>query len=275
MENIILIDGNNGRLGNQLFPLMVGISYYCHNSEKFQAPIYFKDEGWRINSEFRNSLDLEKLNEIINFDLETFLEKFSEKQKSLIVLTTKTNFSREINNQSVIIQGYLQEYRLIDEHCCQEYLRPNQQTINKITNKFKNIRESVCLHVRRGDFLREENQTRYVVLTKKYIEEVILKYFPEKEIICISDDICWCKENLKSDNYEITFSEGLNTPEEFWLQTLTYGNICSASSFSIAGAMLNPNLNAVTPKPYYLSKDWERSIGKLIVPEWMKRYPIT
>lgn len=277
MKKYVLVDSNNGRLGNQLFPLMVGITYLNRHINKYEIPMYFKDEGWRLCEEFRNSVDLDKLNEIVNLNVDDFQRKYLEQKDVLRRVNTPQQLLKAIEYTfpTILFYGYLQEASLIDEVICQKFLKANEFTKQKILNQFgDDIKNSICLHVRRGDFLTEYNKSRYLTITKEWIDLVIEKYYPNKRIICISDDLTWCKQTLTNENYEIVFPQGLNTSEEFWIQTLTGGNICSASTFSIAGALLNPNLNAVAPIPFFNLEEWENSIGKLIIPDWMKREPI-
>ena len=42
MKYNILIDSNDGRFGNQLYPIFVALSFYEHNKDKFESKIYFK-----------------------------------------------------------------------------------------------------------------------------------------------------------------------------------------------------------------------------------------
>jgi hypothetical protein len=48
--------------------------------------------------------------------------------------------------------------------------------------------------------------------------------------ICFSDDIQWCKDNLKFNN--IIFMEGFSDVEDIWLMSLCKHNIIANSSFS-------------------------------------------
>ena len=43
MKYNILIDSNDGRFGNQLYPIFVALSFYEHNKDKFENKIYFKN----------------------------------------------------------------------------------------------------------------------------------------------------------------------------------------------------------------------------------------
>ena len=50
---------------------------------------------------------------------------------------------------------------------------------------------------------------------------------------------------------------------DFFIQTLTKGNIISASSFSTMGVLLNPNTNkiCVAPDPMYNHEPWNSELN--------------
>ena len=114
------------------------------------------------------------------------------------------------------------------------------------------------------------------MLSKQYIENVIQTYCNNLPIICISDDIDWCKRHL-SHLKNITFSD-LHDEEDsllidFYIQTFTKCNICSASSFSMAGALLNSNNRIYVPYPYYTSESLNNKEDLQIIPDYAVKIP--
>lgn len=277
----LLIDSTNGRLGNQLFPLMAGISHYFQDYGKYKPKILFKNEGFRISEEFLESIHPD-LFDLVSFDSNEFQLVWENEvsNSNLINIDSYRDLSNKTIalNNSVIFRGYLQEKQLINERSCQKVLYCKKEITDELISRLgEDIKDSVCLHVRRGDYLTEKNLKLYISLTKSWIRDVILTYYPGRRIICISDDINWCKENLifDQDKILIDFFENSTLSLDFWLQTLTFGNICSCSTFSLTGAMLNPNLNAVIPTPYYRDTDLEKGYGSnMIIPDWMIKYSI-
>lgn len=277
----LLIDSNNGRLGNQLFPLMAGISLYFQDYGKYKPKILFKNEGFRISEEFLESIHPD-LFDLVSFNNNEFQQVWENEtsNSNLININSYWDLSNKTIalNNSVLLRGFLQEKRLVNERACQKVLYCKKEIIDTLISRLgEDIKDSVCLHVRRGDYLTEQNLKLYISLTKSWIRDVILTYYPGRRIICISDDINWCKENLIFDQDEILidFFENSTLSLDFWLQTVTFGNICSCSTFSLSGAMLNPNLNAVIPTPYYRNTGWEKSYGSdMITPNWMIKHSI-
>ena len=62
---------------------------------------------------------------------------------------------------------------------------------------------------------------------------------------------------------------------DFYIQTIGKGNICSCSSFSVAGAILNKNKNCVIPEPFFKNKSYNTKDNLQIVPRWSKREQVT
>ena len=113
--------------------------------------------------------------------------------------------------------------------------------------------KNVGLHVRRGDYVLNQDQYRLVGVE---FAKKALNYF-EKDTTCIvfSDDIAWCKKNLNfRDN--IFFVEGKTEIFDFYFMTLLDDIIISNSTFSWWAAYLNKNKNkkVIAPKKWFEQK---------------------
>ena len=257
MSNLynIYINPNFGRFGNQLFPIFVAVSMY---EEGNFNKIYFNDKIRKLNHEFINS----KIFDILEFksinNTNTDIDNRKDFYDYCVNNSIKQNYKDCINSQNnVIIHGFHQNYEIINENACRKYLSCPDKYKQQIFDLYGDISNYVCLHVRRGDYLLNSYKKIYNVLSKEYIERVINKHFKNDKIICISDDMNWCKENL-SNNKNIVFADkSLDPIVHFYIQTLTKGNICSGSSFSIAGVILNPNKykKVIIPKPFFKTEN--------------------
>jgi len=119
----------------------------------------------------------------------------------------------------------------------------DQETINTIKFDFKN---SVSLHVRRGDYLINASY----VCTEEYYKSALTLIDKETQIehiYIVSDDIPWCKQTFKDER--IVFIEGVPDYIDFYIQTLCTHNIISNSTFSRWGAYLNENVNKIVCAP--------------------------
>ena len=265
----IFIDTHHARFANQVFPLMCAISLYGKYKGKFNKP-YFK---YHTNiPEYCMNL-LKRYFNVVSYDLDEFTNNWKYSKQYGI----KDNCV--IDNSNVRFIGYCQDLSLLDENIVREYIKIPDEVYNKINELYGDLSDYVCIHVRRGDYLWGQNPKYYNVLSEEYIKRVINKYFPNDKVICISDDIKWCKENL-SNNPNIIFADkDTDTISavivDFYIQTLTKGNICSGSSFSIAGVLLNPNPNkiVIVPDPFFKTHTMFPNIK--IVPEYAIKEPIT
>lgn len=134
----------------------------------------------------------------------------------------------------------------------------NKSTLNRIKSE-----QSVCIHVRRGDFLSEKYAATHAnVATLDYYKSAIkhiYKYVNNPSYFIFSDDIEWCKKNIELDNATyINWNTGKESYIDMYLQTFAKVNIIANSTFSYWGAYLNKNNNIVI----YPQK-WETSEGDL------------
>lgn len=121
---------------------------------------------------------------------------------------------------------------------------------NEFNKVLKGIIESnsVSVSIRRGDFLQYgmNMADSYYSNAFKYMNERLVnpKYF------VFSDDVAWCKENIKADN--IVYVERFPDGEDWWdlkLLSSCKHNIVCMSTFSIWGAWLNSNKDKIVLRP--------------------------
>lgn len=123
-----------------------------------------------------------------------------------------------------------------------------------LATRLSNI-NSVSCHVRRGDYLKEP---KMCVCTEEYYHRAIqfAKHNLSPELFCIfSDDISWCRKNLKDllrdiDVVFVDWNKGENSYRDMQLMSLCRHNIIANSSFSWWGAWLNnhPDKKVISPK---------------------------
>ena len=112
---------------------------------------------------------------------------------------------------------------------------------------------SVSLHIRRGDYIGT-NHTQQSTSYFSHAMNYFMEKFKDVHFYVFSDDIPWCRENIKAD--KITFIDW-NTGDDSWkdmqLMSLCKHNIITNSSFSAWGAWLNANPDKIVirPKKYY------------------------
>ena len=108
-------------------------------------------------------------------------------------------------------------------------------------NKILSAECAVSMHFRRGDFLKNGNSPQFAVPPLEYYHTAFKQLAePKSTVFVFSDDIPWCKENLKLD-VPTEFVEGCKNYEDLHLMSLCKHNINANSTFSWWGAWLNQN----------------------------------
>lgn len=145
----------------------------------------------------------------------------------------------------------------------------NKNIANKI--KYSN---SISLHIRRGDYLKEKGLGNLAPLFYyKAAIKYILKEVKNPVFFIFSNDIKWCKENLKLDYpiYYINWNKGTKSFRDMQLMSLCKHNIIPNSTFSWWGAWLNDNPNKIVIAPERWFNLEVQQIDRDIIPkEWIK-----
>jgi len=135
---------------------------------------------------------------------------------------------------------------------------------SELRNKIKQSKKPiVSVHIRKGDYLWEENIKIFEELKLDYYYkslDFIYKRKGEFILFIFSNDIDWCKTNFKY-NKPIVFIDdnySLKDYHEFELMKLCNHNIIANSTFSWWAAYLNDNPNKIVIAPlqwYVMRKD--------------------
>lgn len=274
MKYNILIDSNDGRFGNQLYPIFVALSFYEHNKDKFESKIYFKNiyTNWgklRIDPDIFE-LFTDDVKKLIDINIDEYNKVSNETSNNYLDYT----FDLPDNYQGNLkIQGYCQCADKIDTNVIRKYFNCPEDIKSKIFDLYGDISNKVCLHIRRGDYVN--NPGGYILLSKQYCETIIERYFNNIDVICVSDDCEWCRKNLSNipniifaDTHKKILSTNISMFTDFYIPTLTKYNVCSPSSFCMSAAMLNPNNNMYICYPYYTNENLNSDYELSIIPEY-------
>jgi hypothetical protein len=140
--------------------------------------------------------------------------------------------------------------------------------------KIKN-KNSVSLHIRRGDYLSSKFSSIYPVLSIDYYSralKVIKDKIKDPQIFVFTDDIEWVKDNLDIP-VQIEFVSGqkdINANEELILMSQCRHNIIANSSFSWWGAWLNSNPEKIVIAPSHWLYVDSYKIDDLVPKKWIK-----
>lgn len=129
------------------------------------------------------------------------------------------------------------------------------EDIRKILTEIQNS-NSVCIHVRRGDFISPVYKYSHDLCGSQYYEKalrIIRKCIYNPKFFVFSDDIDYCKKKF-SGLKDVTYVSGnmnLSTKEEMFLISKCNSAIISNSTFAFWSVWLSDNPNKVVIAPKY------------------------
>lgn len=250
-----------GGLGNQMFQYALG----RHLSIKNNCDLYMDINEFETYKLHKYSLQHFQIKE--NFlKLEDVPKKsFFYRFKFLntgVTQERKFNFSKNILDTKApnYLEGFWQSELYFNE--IRETLLKDFEVENPLTGKnlevFEEIKgvESISLHIRRGDYVSNQQTNSFHGTCSLNYYKRALDYISEKKpgdlkIFAFSDDPQWVKENLKNE-IPIRFVDHNDADtnfEDLRLMSLCKNNIIANSSFSWWGAWLNQNPEKIVIAP--------------------------
>lgn len=169
--------------------------------------------------------------------------------------------------------GFQQSEKYFDKDKIKKVFQLNQTIINQLKEKYKEVdfENTVGIHIRRTDYLNNKNSVFHKPKTEYYTDMYNLHFNGKQAMIC-SDDIEWCKNNLKIEN-SIYHSE--NVVSDFILLALCKHHICSNSTFSWWACWMlerNDSIN-IFPNKYFnwIDRKIRKDIEENLIPDrWIK-----
>lgn len=225
-----------GRIGNCLYCLLNGV--YCASLASKNIRFYNKPHGYDEYKKtiFRNYSNVPIVRSDLNKVYEAELNNLCSSDSSRVSFYTKTE----------IPISFLNEFsNTID---CPREIEDD------IFAKYSNIRECVSIHVRRGDYLKYASS--FYILDENYYHraiEILEDKTNEKfKYLVFSDDIKWCKDNLKIK--DVDFFEDNDPTKCLYAMSFCKHNIIANSTFSQWGSFLNKNPNKLVVFPNKYNK---------------------
>ena len=270
-----------GGLGNQMFQYSYAKSLQ-RKGHKVKIDISAFDE-YKLHGGYQ----LDKYNIDLKAHPVNFLSKILKKlglYKGRLIKENSLLFSNDLLRvkDNSYVEGYFQSERYFStirrDIEISFDIKAELSNYTKLTKGLiQDASNSVSLHVRRGDYISNKKaniahgtcdldyyQRAMSILNSKFNN---VKYF------VFSDDIKWCKENLKINSVIYVDSEEERDPcEDIYLMSLCRHNIIANSSFSWWGAWLNKNNEkiVVTPKRWFDDNNLQKQSIRLIPEAWIK-----
>ena len=250
--------GKNGRLGNQMFQYAALKGIARNNNYEFRIPFsdgYYEHSDHFLSRYFKLDEDIKYYSQEMFLYLSDNFKVYEEKQSHAF---DEELFENCEDNTDLF--GYFQTEKYFVDIKDEIY-----EDFTFLTEFNKPFDEYVSLHVRRGDYVNQPQN--YILSTPEYYNSAI-EYFEGKyPIVVVSDDINWCKNNIKADLYKYNMSQvrDLHT-----MSNATH-NIMANSSFSWWGSWLNKNPDKVViaPKDWYGPNLSHLNIKNLIPESWI------
>jgi hypothetical protein len=161
------------------------------------------------------------------------------------------NYNLEVpsNDKHTVYSGYFQNEKYFEEYSenIKSLFGPSIEFEDRIKKEIPQIFENIItvINVRRGDYLYYPNY--HPTVSAEYIHSVC-DAIKETVYLVVSDDITWCKENLKL-KYPVIYLEGYKPEEQLWIMSMCHMFIISNSSFSWWAAYLSRYENKAVLAP--------------------------
>ena len=287
--------GVDSGLGNQMFKIasaygiakqnnrnMVAIAYDCHcthtnNPYAYYSTIFRGIPHIRDNRVMVTNLYQEPQRDCWVYNPNILVSGHTERvASSLLTQEVTVGHRKSLENQQedILLGGYFQNdtyFREYKDEISKMFLRP--EMLDDLSNRYPDAKNSYFIHIRRGDYLM--NQNYWIDMDKYYSTAIqyILTKNPYAHFYVFSNDLPFCKQwhVLKYTSEEsiqlmwdpapkkpplnITFVENLGDVESLYLMVLCrLGGICANSTFSWWGGYLNDNTDnkvVIFPKRWF------------------------
>ena len=215
-----------GGLGNMMFQIAASIGLS-------------KDTNHQVKIDYNHIGTLHRPPSVYEENIFRNIPKLTEKLNEQNINVENFTYEKiKLPLSNIKLDGYFQSPKYF-EHC-------KEEIINLFSDKNNNpMRKGyVSLHIRRGDYTKL-SQYHHNIDLQYYLNAI--DYFNGYNFLVFSDDIDWCKDNFKGDNF--TFIEGQDDVQDLYMMAECEHNVIANSTFSWWGAYLNTNPNKVVIYP--------------------------
>ena len=183
------------------------------------------------------------------------------------------NFDAEHYSKNSYLNGYFQKAKYVEKirlKMLKDFQFPPLQSVLKTSKKtIQNAKNSVAVHVRRGDYLKPKINEHHGVVSLKYYRDAI-SYIESKcqnaQYFIFSDDPTWCASNFNFITEKTIIADSHFAWEDMYLMSICNHNVIANSSFSWWGAWLNKNESKIIVAP----KKWLSRMETQIIPkDWI------
>ncbi|WP_027636634.1 alpha-1,2-fucosyltransferase [Clostridium butyricum] len=279
MKKIII--NIKGQLGNQMFQYACAKKLqYIYGGEiiineyymKRYCPKYFKNSltGFELNGQVsgcdikppllanEHNIIIRLLKKVVPNLYFSMANKFNSLMWNSDRIYKK--FPDLIDKEYIYLTGYFQSTKYFNDikSIIKNEFTPKQplKEVNRNLYNRINSTESVCMTIRRGDFMNNVNKKKLYICNEEYFYKgirLIKSIIPNAVLFIFSDDIEWCKANLNFDDNTFYESGIDDVWEKLRLMSACKHFIISNSTFSWWSQYLskNPNKIVIAPSKWY------------------------
>jgi hypothetical protein len=281
-----------GGMGNQMFQYAIGRRLAIDNNIELKFDRTFLDDKTPRPGYVVRDYDLSIFNVNVNFATaeEIFsyktrfhnplIERISNKligRKSTYILEEGLNYNVKYLalQDNCYLEGYFQSesyFETIKDIIKSEFTLKNDPSpfVAELENEIKNS-TSVCVNVRRADFVTNSFHGTCDAAYYKRAEAFILEKVKNPTIYVFSDDLEWCKENLKFESpYKFVEHTYAGTKFQDYLRLMSACRhfILPNSSFAWWAAYLSKYEDKIVTVPPRWLSDPNFDIRSIILKDW-------
>ena len=286
-----------GGLGNQMFQYAAGRALALRSGQSLKLDIYDLVDRSPWPDFVHRDCDLGLLMAPLDFASLGDLGKAHEKPSSLLTRLGlryrkeifRRNTFKETNQQflpelvdaqkrNAYLVGYWHDERYFKD--CKEVIARDFAMRGDLSSDYAEPIsgcESVCLNVRRTDFVNITAEREYrTECDEGYYRKAIdllLEKHDEIQIFGFSDDVEWCEQNLKLQR-PVTWiphsQAGVKFANYFWLMRQCKHFIIPNSTFAWWAAWLSENPEKMVVCPQHWYNDPEQQSDGLLPDDWVK-----
>jgi hypothetical protein len=258
--------------------LKLDLSFYS-DPASFDPPRTYDLDIFNINASIASDSEIRRFAQRVNHDLTDRVLNRIFGPKKTHVREPHYHFSEIAFNSpdNVYLNGYWQSTRYfhdVESRLRQEFSfrDPPCMAAKPILERIEST-ESVCVHVRRGDFLTNPLNGLH---GREYYDkgaEIIRRSKSNLSFFVFSDDIPWCRENLEF-NGDMRFMDDDFEPQKFRddlrLMAACKNFIIANSSFSWWAAWMNQHPAKIVVAPPSWATDPSIDKSEMYLPGWIR-----
>jgi hypothetical protein len=267
-----------GGTGNQMFQYAFARNLSLKYNKTLKIDLSFlKNKNMGLDFVYRDySLNIFNIYEDFNIDKNHFIkinEPCFEYEQSVLDMIHSNSDSNFLLNGYWQTSKYFKEFEkeIRKDFTFRDEIENSNSYVKEMLNDIKS-KNSVLLNIRRTDYL---STNYHGVMGKEYIDKgvkLIESKIKNPRYFLFSDDLDWCRENIKLPNMTIVNHSYKGDRFSYYLQLMKNCKhfIIPNSSFAWWAAWLNQNENKIVIAPKQWFTDTNIKTTDLIPNDWIR-----